>query len=101
MTSSTPKAVVLDIDGVLWRDGKMIPGADRAVSTLRSHNIPTLFITNGGGTPNKYKASQMGECLGIEVRRTPNLSILRGSRLNKLKRSKQAKLRCTQCKQET
>jgi HAD superfamily hydrolase (TIGR01450 family) len=37
---------VLDLDGVVWLDGKPIAGADRAVATLRSRGDRVLFATN-------------------------------------------------------
>ena len=37
---------LIDMDGVIYRGSEMIPGAIEFVNTLRSSNIPFLFLTN-------------------------------------------------------
>ena len=37
---------LIDMDGVIYRGGQLIPGADRFVNGLREANIPFLFLTN-------------------------------------------------------
>jgi NagD protein len=37
---------LIDMDGVIYRGNEMIPGAIEFVQTLRSRNIPFMFLTN-------------------------------------------------------
>ena len=37
---------LIDMDGVIYRGHEMIPGAVEFVSTLRTNNVPFLFLTN-------------------------------------------------------
>lgn len=45
------KGLLLDLDGVLYVDGEPIPGAARAVTTLRERGLPLRFITNTSTQP--------------------------------------------------
>ncbi|MFW6366796.1 MAG: TIGR01457 family HAD-type hydrolase, partial [Spirochaetota bacterium] len=38
--------IISDMDGVIYRGGELIPGADTFVRILREQNIPFLFLTN-------------------------------------------------------
>jgi phospholysine phosphohistidine inorganic pyrophosphate phosphatase len=40
------KAILFDLDGVLYNDEQPIPGAAAAIDWIRSRNIPHLFVTN-------------------------------------------------------
>ena len=40
------KAILFDLDGVLYNDEQPIPGASIAIDWVRSRNIPHLFVTN-------------------------------------------------------
>ena len=42
---------LIDMDGVIYRGGQLIPGADRFVNGLREANIPFLFLTNNSQGP--------------------------------------------------
>lgn len=47
MTASTlGDAVLLDLDGVVWRGDQPIPGADRAIAQLRDEGVVVSFFTN-------------------------------------------------------
>lgn len=46
--------LLIDLDGVIYNDTVLIPGADRLVSWLQKRNIPFRFITN---TTMKSRAS--------------------------------------------
>lgn len=39
-------AFLLDMDGVIYRDDALIPGAERLISLFQEKNIPFLFLTN-------------------------------------------------------
>lgn len=40
------KAFLLDMDGVIYRDNHIIPGAERLIELFQEKNIPFLFLTN-------------------------------------------------------
>jgi len=57
---------LIDMDGVIYRGGHLIPGADRFVNGLREANVPFLFLTNNSQrTP--LEAVRKLRKLGIEV----------------------------------
>lgn len=60
-------AIALDIDGVLLRGGKVIPGAVKAVQQLVASRLPFVFVTNGGGMLEKQKAKDLSKKLEMEV----------------------------------
>lgn len=63
-------AYLTDMDGVLIREGDMIPGADRFIETLRENRIRFMVLTNNSmATPRDLSArlSKMG--LDIEPER--------------------------------
>jgi len=62
------RRVVLDIDGVLLRGSAVLPGAQKALKKLVKHEIPHCFVTNGGGTTEAKKASDLTKKLGVVVR---------------------------------
>ncbi len=58
------KSVISDMDGVIYRGGKLIDGADEFVSRLNESNTPFLFLTNNSEqTPLDLKLKLEG--LGI------------------------------------
>ncbi|KAJ1421681.1 HAD-like domain-containing protein [Ochromonadaceae sp. CCMP2298] len=67
MSVSSLKRVVFDIDGVLLRGGRLIPGAAEAVRKLAVHKIPFVFVTNGGGMLEAEKAADLTKKLGLLV----------------------------------
>ena len=40
------RGYLIDMDGVVYRGGELIPGADRFVGRLVREEIPFLFLTN-------------------------------------------------------
>jgi len=40
------QAVLIDLDGVMYVEEQLIPGALEAIEYLRDHNIPHRFLTN-------------------------------------------------------
>ena len=63
-----PFGVLLDIDGVLVRGRKPIPGAREALEMLRQSDVPTVFLTNGGCESEKEAAERLSDKIGFEVR---------------------------------
>lgn len=59
--------VVMDIDGVIYRSHKLIPGADTAVQHLVTLRIPFVFMTNGGGKSEAEKAAELSELLKCPI----------------------------------
>jgi len=48
--------VVLDLDGTIWVDGRMIPGALECLHWLRSAGYPVVYLTNNPVRPEAYAA---------------------------------------------
>jgi HAD superfamily hydrolase (TIGR01456 family) len=65
--STKGMAIAMDIDGVLLRGGKAIPGAVSVIQDLDRLKIPYVFLTNGSGTTEEKKAESLGNILGIKV----------------------------------
>ncbi|ASJ17632.1 HAD family hydrolase [Thermococcus chitonophagus] len=58
--------VIFDMDGVLYRGNKPIPGAKEVVEFLKENNVPFLFLTNNSTkTPEMYREKLAK--MGIEV----------------------------------
>lgn len=58
---------LLDIDGVLIRGRKIIPGAREALEKLQNSNIPTLFLTNGGCELESDLSERLSLITGVQV----------------------------------
>ncbi|KAI5284764.1 hypothetical protein KEM54_001094 [Ascosphaera aggregata] len=58
---------VFDIDGVLLRSSKPLPGASDALSLLVKEKIPFLFLTNGGGQSELERTEKLNELLGLSL----------------------------------
>lgn len=41
-----PRALLLDLDGTLYRGGERVPGADRLTAELKARDLPFWFVTN-------------------------------------------------------
>lgn len=59
--------VLLDIDGVLVRGRKAIPGAREALEILQQSDVPTVFLTNAGSESEKEAAERLSDKIGFEV----------------------------------
>ncbi|NEV61645.1 TIGR01458 family HAD-type hydrolase [Thiorhodococcus minor] len=59
-------ALLIDLDGVLYQEGRPIQGARKAVDWLRARKIPHLFVTNTTSRPRRALAEQLAG-MGIEV----------------------------------
>jgi NagD protein len=57
---------LIDMDGVIYRGGHLIPGADQFVNGLREADIPFLFLTNDSQRTRRDIAIRLRR-LGIDV----------------------------------
>lgn len=63
-------AYLTDMDGVLIREGEMIPGADRFLTALEEHEIPYMVLTNNSiHTPRDLSARLRSSGLNIPADR--------------------------------
>lgn len=55
------QALLFDLDGVIYQDGKAIPGAVETLGWVREQAIPYLFITNTTSRPRRAIVETLGE----------------------------------------
>ncbi|RLV85574.1 Uncharacterized protein JA9_001763 [Meyerozyma sp. JA9] len=65
-------AFCFDIDGVILRGPETIPQAPQALRMLNGENkynikVPSIFVTNGGGKPEKQRADDLSARLGVTI----------------------------------
>ena len=58
--------LIIDIDGVLIRDGQPIPKAEKGIELLEQHNIPYCLLSNGNGN-KEWKAKKVNSSLGTSI----------------------------------
>lgn len=61
-----PRGCLIDLDGTVWADGRLIPGAGEAIAALRTARFPFRFATNTTRKPRSLLASEL-RALGIET----------------------------------
>jgi ribonucleotide monophosphatase NagD (HAD superfamily) len=49
------------------KGGKMIDGAISAVNKLINNKIPFIFVSNGGGVHENFKAHDLSNKLGVNI----------------------------------
>lgn len=57
---------LIDMDGVIYRGGHLIPGADRFINELRRADVPFRFLTNNSQRTRRDVATRLRR-LGIDV----------------------------------
>ncbi len=57
---------LIDMDGVIYRGGHLIPGADRFINELRQADIPFRFLTNNSQRTRRDVATRL-QRLGFDV----------------------------------
>ncbi|KAJ9210177.1 hypothetical protein DTO166G4_8189 [Paecilomyces variotii] len=79
-------AFAFDIDGVLLRASKPIPGAAEALGLLQEQGIPFILLTNGGGKHETERVAEISEKLNLPLDPTviiqshsPFAELVRGS----------------------
>ncbi|RMZ91415.1 hypothetical protein DV736_g1337, partial [Chaetothyriales sp. CBS 134916] len=60
-------AFVFDIDGVLVRSSRLIPGASESLNFLQSNQVPFLLLTNGGGRHESQRVTELSKSLGVKL----------------------------------
>ena len=60
-----PDGLLIDLDGTVWEDGALLPGAAKAIESLREAKIPFRFLTNTTRKPRSQLVDEL-EALGIE-----------------------------------
>jgi len=65
MTAAT-RALLIDMDGVLYQGDQAIPGARETVEWLASNKIPHLFVTNTTSRPGSALTEKLRQ-LNMEV----------------------------------
>ncbi|KAI1427302.1 HAD-like domain-containing protein [Xylaria sp. FL1777] len=60
-------AFAFDIDGVLLHVAKPIPGATETLEYLQRHDIPFIFLTNGGGKHESERVEELSARLGVPL----------------------------------
>lgn len=62
------KGVLIDLDGVVYQNDTLIPGADRAIAWLQQQAIPHLFLTN---TTSRPKSALLAKLAGFGIHVAP------------------------------
>ncbi len=57
---------LIDMDGVVYRGDKLIPGADKFINELIKRNIPFMFLTNNSQRTRRDVATRLSR-MGINV----------------------------------
>ena len=57
---------LIDMDGVLYRGPKLIPGADRFIRQLCERDIPFLFLTNNSQRTRRDVVAKLAR-MGVDV----------------------------------
>ncbi|KAJ5174756.1 uncharacterized protein N7482_000633 [Penicillium canariense] len=60
-------AFAFDIDGVLLRSSKPIPGAADSLALLKEQGIPFILLTNGGGKHEMERVAEISEKLNVPL----------------------------------
>ncbi|KAK2839334.1 hypothetical protein FQN49_006242 [Arthroderma sp. PD_2] len=60
-------AFAFDIDGVLLRASRPLPGASHSLSLLQKQRIPFILLTNGGGMSESERITQLSDRLGVPL----------------------------------
>ncbi|EZF30826.1 TIGR01456 family HAD hydrolase [Trichophyton interdigitale MR816] len=78
-------AFAFDIDGVLLRASRPLPGASQSLSLLQKQRIPFILLTNGGGMSEQERIAQLSDRLGVPLdpeliiqSHTPYTQLVRG-----------------------
>ncbi len=63
---SMKRGFLIDMDGVIYRGGELIPGADRFIERLRTDDMPFCFLTNNSQRTRRDVATKLRR-MGIDV----------------------------------
>jgi phospholysine phosphohistidine inorganic pyrophosphate phosphatase len=79
------RALLIDLDGVIYQDEELVPGAPEALAWLRAQAIPHAFLTNTTSQPRRAlvaKLARLGVPAAAEQIVTPALAAAEWLRLN-------------------
>ena len=62
----TNHGYLIDMDGVIYRGGKLIPGAKAFIQQLQANDIPFIFLTNNSQRTRRDISTRLGR-LGLQV----------------------------------
>jgi phosphoglycolate phosphatase-like HAD superfamily hydrolase len=65
-----PKAILIDLAGVLHVGDQVIPGSVDALARLRDAGLPLLFLTNTTRTPRTHTGGAKMNALGLACAKT-------------------------------
>jgi phospholysine phosphohistidine inorganic pyrophosphate phosphatase len=68
------RALLIDLDGVIYQDEALVPGATETVTWLNTHAIPHAFVTNTTSRPRRAlleKLARFGVSASVEQIITP------------------------------
>ncbi len=60
-TLADTRGILLDVDGTLMEDGRLLPGAARAVAAVRSADLGLRFVTNTSRRPRRAVLESLRE----------------------------------------
>jgi phospholysine phosphohistidine inorganic pyrophosphate phosphatase len=60
------RGLLIDLDGVVWQNDNVVPGAPETLAWCKEQGIPHLFITNTTSQPRRLIAAKLAR-LGMEV----------------------------------
>ncbi|KAI2638905.1 HAD-superfamily hydrolase [Hypomontagnella submonticulosa] len=66
-TNELTPAFAFDIDGVLIKGKKPVPGARETIQLLQRLRIPFIFLTNGGGHTEETHVAKLARRLDVEL----------------------------------
>lgn len=66
MSVDAARGVLFDLDGCVYQDGKLIPGAVDAIASIRDAGIPFRFVTNTTRKPRSAVHGELSE-MGLAV----------------------------------
>ncbi|MFW6059806.1 MAG: HAD-IIA family hydrolase [Phycisphaeraceae bacterium] len=61
-----PHGYLIDMDGVIYRGGTLLPGADRFIRRLLEHDAPFLFLTNNSQRTRRDVATRL-QRMGVDA----------------------------------
>lgn len=62
----TRRGFLIDMDGVIYRGGELIPGADQFIRSLLQNDVPFLFLTNNSQRTRRDVATKLTR-MGIPI----------------------------------
>jgi ribonucleotide monophosphatase NagD (HAD superfamily) len=53
------RTLLVDLEGTIFQAGNLVPGATRALETIRSRGISCVFVTNTSSRPRSVLVSEL------------------------------------------